>query len=58
MGTPELKSPLVRHSPKWKFNIKINLILKKRGARVWIYLAEDRVQWQAVVNTVMNLRFP
>jgi hypothetical protein len=24
----------------------------------WIHLAQDRDQWQAVVNTVMNLRFP
>jgi hypothetical protein len=24
----------------------------------WIDLAEDRDQWRALVNTVMNLRFP
>jgi hypothetical protein len=24
----------------------------------WIQLAQDRVQWQACVNTVMNLRVP
>jgi hypothetical protein len=24
----------------------------------WIHLAEDRDQWQADVNTVMNLRVP
>jgi hypothetical protein len=23
----------------------------------WIHLALDRVQWRALVNTVMNLRF-
>jgi hypothetical protein len=24
----------------------------------WIHVAQDRVHWQALVNTVMNLRVP
>jgi hypothetical protein len=28
------------------------------GGANWIRLAQDRVQWQAFVNTVMNLRVP
>jgi hypothetical protein len=24
----------------------------------WIHLAQDRYQWRAVMNTVMNLRVP
>jgi len=28
----------------------------RREGADWIHLAQDRDQWQAVVNTVMNLR--
>jgi hypothetical protein len=28
------------------------------GGMGWIYLAEDKDQWRALVNTVMNLRVP
>jgi hypothetical protein len=24
----------------------------------WMHVAQDRDQWRALVNTVMNLRFP
>jgi hypothetical protein len=30
----------------------------KREVMNWIRLAQDRVQWRVVVNTVMNLRVP
>jgi hypothetical protein len=28
------------------------------GGMNWIYLAQDKDQWKALVNTVMNLRVP
>jgi hypothetical protein len=39
-------------------NIKIYLREMKWGGMDWIDLAEDRDQWKALVNTVMNRRVP
>jgi hypothetical protein len=39
-------------------NIKIDLREIGFGDVDWIHLAQDRDTWQAVVNTVMNLRVP
>jgi hypothetical protein len=41
--------------------IILEWILGKWGGKVWtgcMHLAQARDQWQAVVNTVMNLRVP
>jgi hypothetical protein len=39
-------------------NIKMDLIGIVWDGVDWIDLAEDRVQWNALVKTVMNLRVP
>jgi hypothetical protein len=43
---------------RWVDNIKMNFREIGWGGRDWIYLAQDRDQWRAVVDTVMNLRVP
>jgi hypothetical protein len=39
-------------------NIKMDLGEIGWDGRDWTELAQDRDQWRAVVNTVMNLRVP
>jgi hypothetical protein len=43
---------------RWVDNIKMDLIEIGWDCMDWIYLAQDRDQWKALVNTVMNLRVP
>jgi hypothetical protein len=52
VGKPEGKRPLGRPRRWWVDNIKMDLRLD------WIDLAQDRDQWRALVNAVMNLRIP
>jgi hypothetical protein len=58
VGKHEGKRPLGRSRCRWEDNIKMDL--REMGIDVanWIQLAQDRVQWWAYVNTVMNLRVP
>jgi hypothetical protein len=55
---PEGKRPLERPRRKWVYNIKIDLREIEWDGMDWIDLAQDRDQWRAVVNMVMNLRVP
>jgi hypothetical protein len=55
---PEGKRPLGRHRHRWENNIKIDLTEIGVDEANRIRLAQDRVQWWAFVNTVMNLRVP
>jgi hypothetical protein len=55
---PEGKRPLGRPGCRWEDNIKMDLREIGIDGANWIQLAQDRVQWRAFVNTVMNLRVP
>jgi hypothetical protein len=58
MGKPEGKRPLARPERRWVDNIKMDLGEIEWDGMDWINLAEDRGQWRALVNTVMNFRVP
>jgi hypothetical protein len=55
---PEGKTSLGRPRRRWEDNINMDLREIGWGDVVWIDLAEDRDQWRALVNTVMNLGVP
>jgi hypothetical protein len=50
VGKPEEKGPLGRPRSRWVENIKMDL------REIEIDLVQDRDQWRALVNRVMNLR--
>jgi hypothetical protein len=58
VGKPEGKSPLGRPRYRWVDNIKIDLTEIGGDGMDWIDLAQDRDQWRALVNTVMNVQVP
>jgi hypothetical protein len=57
-GKPKGKRPLGRPRRRWEDNIKLDIREIVIYEANWIQLAQDRVQWRAFVNTVMNLRVP
>jgi hypothetical protein len=58
VGKTEGKRPLGRPRRRWVDNIKMDLGEIGRDGVDWIDMAQDRDQWRALVNTVMNLRVP
>jgi hypothetical protein len=58
VGNPEGNRPLGRPRHRWEDNIKMGLGEMEWCAMDWIYLAQDREQWRALVNMLMNLRVP
>jgi hypothetical protein len=58
VGKPEGKRPLERPKRRWVDNIKIHPREIGWRGMDWIDLAQNKDQWRALVNTVINLRVP
>ena len=57
VGQPERERPLWRLRPRLKYTIKIDLKEIWWENVGWI-IADNRYEWRAAVNTVMNFRLP
>jgi hypothetical protein len=51
-------TPLGRPGRRWEYNIRIDLREIERECVGWMHMAQNRDQWQDLVNTVMNRRVP
>jgi hypothetical protein len=58
VGKPEGKRQLERPRRRWEDNIKMDLREIGYCYLNSIDLAQNRDQWKALVNTVLNLRVP
>jgi hypothetical protein len=58
VGKPQGKTSLGRPRCKWEDNITMDLQDVGDGGMDWIELAQDRDNWRALVNAVMNFRVP
>jgi hypothetical protein len=54
----DMKRPLGRLKRRWEDNIRMDLMEVGWKDVDWIHIAEDRDQWRAVVNNLMNLHVP
>jgi hypothetical protein len=58
VGKPEGKRSLERLRRGWEDNIKTDLQEVECGVMTWIDLTQNRDRWRALLNAVINLRFP
>jgi hypothetical protein len=58
VGNPEGKRTLVRPRCRCVDNINVDFKEIVWGDVNWIDLAQDRDQWRALMNTIMNFRVP
>jgi len=58
LGKPERKRPLGKLKRRWEDDIKKDIQEVGLGCMEWMELARYRDSWRALVNAVMNRRFP
>jgi hypothetical protein len=58
VGKQERKRPLGRPRRRWVDNINMDLREIGWDGVDWIDLAQDKDQWRALMNTVMNVQVP
>jgi hypothetical protein len=58
VGKSEGNRPFRRPRRRWENNVKMDLREIGLEGIDWIYLAQDKDRWRALVNTVMNLQVP
>jgi hypothetical protein len=58
VGKSEGKRPLGKPRHTWEDNIRLDLGEIWWKVENWMHLAQDRDQWRALMNMVMNLRVP
>jgi hypothetical protein len=57
VGKYEARRQLERPRRRWENNIRIDVTEIGCGGMDWTHLTQDRDQWRALVNTVMEFRF-
>jgi hypothetical protein len=55
IGKPEWNRPVGRPRHRWEDDIRMDLREGWEGVD-WMHVVQDRDQWQALVNLVLNLR--
>jgi hypothetical protein len=58
VGKPEGKRSLERPRHRWEYNTRMDLREIGHEGVDWVQLAQDKSQWQVLVNTVMKCRVP
>jgi hypothetical protein len=58
VGMPGGRRPLGRSRRRWLDNIRMDLVEVGLGDVDWSGLAQDRDEWRALVNSVLNLWVP